>query len=120
MVRIHSGGQSENEKKERNKEYQHNWYLKNKKVQCERSARTRNKNKKLTKEYIKKLKTETPCADCGKFYPSYVMDFDHKYNKKFLISRSVSSGIHTLDKIKEEISKCDIVCANCHRIRTFG
>lgn len=60
-----------------------------------------------------------PCMDCGVQYPSYVMDFDHRpgVDKKFNISdfRSVSS----VKVFLEEIDKCDLVCANCHRIRTF-
>lgn len=35
--------------------------------------------------YVKKLKEENPCTDCGKYYPHYVMDFDHLNDKKFVI-----------------------------------
>lgn len=107
------------DKKERNREYQRKWYLANKELQKQRTAQNKKNNYTITREYIKKLKEKTPCADCGKYYPSFVMDFDHKENKEFLISRAVSSGTHTLEKIKKEIEKCDIVCSNCHRIRTF-
>ena len=47
-----------------------------------------------------------------------MLDFDHiNDDKKFNISeyRRHTSGFN---KVKEEISKCEIVCANCHRIRT--
>ena len=61
---------------------------------------------------------DAPCADCGTFYPSYVMDFDHVRGEKWmklsqLVTRSVTRA--TLDA---EIAKCDLVCANCHRERT--
>lgn len=70
----------------------------------------------LSKE-IKQLKESTPCADCGNNYPYYVMDFDHVRGEKTgNISHMVQSGV--TKKIKEEISKCEIVCANCHRERT--
>jgi hypothetical protein len=68
------------------------------------------------RQFIKTLKETTPCADCGVFYPSYVMDFDHKFDKRALVSEMVSMG--SMKKLKEEIAKCDIVCSNCHRIRT--
>jgi hypothetical protein len=58
-----------------------------------------------------------PCADCGLRYPSYVMDFDHRTpgEKSF----SVSEGYRlNMDRLKEEIAKCDVICANCHRERT--
>jgi len=67
--------------------------------------------------YIRDLKENSPCRDCGKFYPYYVMDFDHVRGKKHA---NVMELIPTLSKkkIDEEIAKCEIVCSNCHRIRT--
>jgi ssDNA-binding Zn-finger/Zn-ribbon topoisomerase 1 len=67
--------------------------------------------------YIRDLKEKSPCRDCGKFYPYYVMDFDHVRGKKHA---NVMELIPTLSKkkIDEEIAKCEIVCSNCHRIRT--
>jgi hypothetical protein len=70
-----------------------------------------NKNR----EYIKSLKEETPCKDCGKNYPYYVMHFDHLRDKKFNIGSSTNLKKVTL---LDEISKCEIVCANCHAERT--
>lgn len=58
-----------------------------------------------------------PCADCKVQYPYYVMDFDHLdgATKKFSLYK-----VHNATKraILEEIAKCDLVCANCHRERT--
>jgi hypothetical protein len=69
-------------------------------------------------QFIRDLKSTTPCKDCGKVFPYYVMDFDHLTDKKFNIARSVR--VKGINQIKEEISKCDIVCSNCHRVRTFS
>jgi hypothetical protein len=77
--------------------------------------RARNFSRKKRAE-IHRLK-EVPCADCGKEFPYYVMDFDHREGEIKLFSignRTTLSG----DKLMAEIAKCDIVCANCHRIRT--
>ena len=63
---------------------------------------------------------DIPCTDCGKKYPPFVMDFDHRDPnlKKGIVSRLVTwSG---WKKMIEEVKKCDVVCANCHRIRTHG
>lgn len=60
-----------------------------------------------------------PCADCGVQYPSYVMDLDHvpeRGKKKFNMSRQ--RGGFSVDELREELVKCDPVCANCHRERT--
>jgi hypothetical protein len=59
-----------------------------------------------------------PCVDCGKSYPIYVMDFDHMRDKQFLLSRAGQRG-YTLEQVKAEMAKCEVVCANCHRIRTY-
>lgn len=58
-----------------------------------------------------------PCADCGKSYPYYVMDLDHRDGdeKSFELSQATTSGRL---KVLEEIAKCDPVCSNCHRERT--
>lgn len=64
---------------------------------------------------LRELKESTPCADCGNKFPYYVMDFDHLGNKKFNVSAMIT---HNWEQIKEEISKCELVCANCHRVRT--
>lgn len=58
-----------------------------------------------------------PCLDCGLQYPPYVMDFDHVRGKKsFQIGQS---KCRSRDKVLAEIAKCDVVCSNCHRLRTF-
>lgn len=61
-----------------------------------------------------------PCMDCGQSYPSYVMDFDHRdpSTKKFDIAKVYK--ISSEQKLRDEIAKCDVVCSNCHRIRTHG
>jgi len=81
-------------------------------------ARTR-KARRIKKRYLIQAKNK-PCEDCGKQYPHYVMDFDHRKNVDKLteIAHLVTKN-WSLDRIKEEVEKCDIVCSNCHRIRTF-
>lgn len=64
---------------------------------------------------------DVPCADCGnKFHPA-AMDFDHLpgHKKKFTIASTVTNH-SPLEEIKEEMSKCDVVCSNCHRVRTYN
>jgi hypothetical protein len=62
---------------------------------------------------------DVPCVDCdGRFAPC-VMDFDHRdeRTKNYTVSRMI--GRAGTAKILAEIAKCDIVCANCHRDRTY-
>ena len=76
------------------------------------------KQKAYLAQYLRDLKTKTPCVDCGINYPYYVMDFDHVRGQKHA---NVMELVSTLSKkkIDEEIAKCVIVCSNCHRIRHY-
>lgn len=57
-----------------------------------------------------------PCADCGNRFPPVCMDFDHvRGEKKFSLSRAMT---RSMEEVLSEIAKCEVVCANCHRIRT--
>ena len=71
------------------------------------------------RDYIMEAKCR-PCADCGRSFPHYVMDFDHLpgADKKFILSR-YKVETRTMQEVVEEIAKCEVVCANCHRVRTF-
>lgn len=60
---------------------------------------------------------DVPCMDCGGRFPPECMDFDHvRGEKKFTIGPYVLCADQ--EWFLEEVLKCDIVCANCHRIRT--
>lgn len=56
-----------------------------------------------------------PCVDCGENDP-VVLEFDHLGDKRFGISRGVRDK--NWDLFLAEIAKCEVVCANCHRLRT--
>lgn len=70
-------------------------------------------NKKFIIEYLQK----NPCVDCG-ITDVRVLEFDHIGVKTKNISELIQRP-HTLEKIKKEITQCEVVCANCHRIRTM-
>jgi len=65
------------------------------------------------------LKECIPCTDCNKFYPSVCMGWDHlpQYTKLFQLGGAIPKGI-TSQQILEEINKCELVCHNCHALRT--
>jgi hypothetical protein len=77
-----------------------------------RKYRTRNLN------HVMLIKSKSVCADCGLQYPPVCMDFDHTGSDKVRdISVLVTQGA-SIAAIDAEIAKCELVCANCHRIRT--
>lgn len=60
-----------------------------------------------------------PCTDCKNSYPPFVMDFDHLGHEKKIFNIShMRRHKMSFDKIKAEILKCEVVCSNCHRIRS--
>jgi hypothetical protein len=75
------------------------------------------RRKEQVRDFIRQAKNK-PCADCNQIYPYYVMQFDHVRGDKRLNIGNVSSRGLSMSKLIKEINKCDVVCANCHAIRT--
>lgn len=73
------------------------------------------KIRRWRREEIDKLKT-TGCTICGYNKCVWALDFHHidPTTKKFRIANALSE-LKDLNKIKEEITKCELICANCHR-----
>ena len=69
-------------------------------------------------EEINQYKLDKGCADCGYNLHSAALEFDHLpgTEKSFNIGEKVRSL--KAERIWEEIAKCEVVCANCHAIRT--
>jgi hypothetical protein len=95
--------------KEHYEKYKDEYKFRNK----ERKERLLNENTNYLLSYLK----EHHCVDCGESNP-IVLEFDHiKPNEKeFGISKMMRD--YTWDQILKEIDKCEVVCANCHKIRT--
>lgn len=66
-------------------------------------------------QLLRRLKNK-PCMDCQGWFDHWQMEFDHREHKEF----NISSGLALpMEKLLAEIKKCDVVCANCHKTRTF-
>jgi hypothetical protein len=97
----------------RQREAEHRWYRANR----ERVYAKKNRKRERLRARIKAAK-EVPCTDCGVCYPFYVMDFDHVDGEKVMdVSKVVNFG--SVTKLERELTKCEVVCANCHRERTW-
>jgi hypothetical protein len=86
-------------------------YLKHK----ENYQRLKRESNDRRMEIKNRLKMQ-PCKDCGKQFNPWIMEFDHRdpSQKKICASSHCS-----LEDFKIELEKCDVVCANCHRERTY-
>lgn len=80
-----------------------------------RNTRLRQEISNYTKQYLQ----NNPCVDCGE-KDIVVLEFDHKRDQfvKFKAVSSMIRALYSFNKIKEEINKCEVRCANCHRRKT--
>ncbi|MEI8270573.1 MAG: hypothetical protein WCG45_04330 [bacterium] len=83
--------------------------------------KTQKRNTKLMSEilnYVQQYLLKNPCVDCGES-DVVVLEFDHIGKvPKFKAVSSLIRGRYPLEKIIEEIGKCEVRCANCHRKKT--
>jgi hypothetical protein len=77
--------------------------------------------REAAREMVIAIKTGNPCMDCGESFHHVAMDFDHRTgeDKRAQVSHLQKHGA-SIDVILAEIAKCDLVCANCHRVRTYN
>lgn len=80
----------------------------------------RNEKRKATQLWIFELKKATACADCGFRYHPCVMDFDHLDQTRKTKSVSDLAKHGSTRTLERELQHCELVCANCHRMRTFN
>lgn len=96
--------------------YNQAWYIKNKEAQLARCTERRKRVGNEVKEFIR-LEKSKPCTDCKNAFPPCAMDFDHLRDKLVDLNVAVKRN-WPIERVKEEIAKCELVCAVCHRIRT--
>jgi hypothetical protein len=107
-------------KKLKAKEVSAKWYQNNKDITRERTRKHHQSYRHEKRDRVRVIKETNPCSDCrGKFHFS-AMDFDHVTGEKLGDVGTLVSKNANWDKIQEEIAKCELVCANCHRIRSWN
>ena len=108
--------------REAQRAYQADWFQRRKDTKKQRAVRARAKNKfrEQRRQWLRSLKEGHPCADCERTFHFAAMGWDHLPGTKklFCISAHLSIG-YSEQKILAEIAKCELVCANCHAIRTY-
>lgn len=119
-ARINDRKASENRKGKRlySSEYRKEWYerIKQNKEWLDKKRQSSNERSRKVKEFISNYKIEKGCTDCGYNSHHSALDFDHIIGVK---SINVSNA-KSISQALKEIEKCEVVCANCHRIRTYN
>jgi hypothetical protein len=95
----------------REKDKKHNKTISRQNSNKQRMNKWRDNNRQKLLEYLK----DKCCIDCSESDP-VVLDFDHQHTKSHNISGMLLHA--SWQRILEEITKCEIRCANCHRRRT--
>lgn len=80
------------------------------------SLESLNGKKRLNRILIAELK-KGPCVDCGQTFHPVCMDFDH-LNPETKTRNISAMAQQSKETILAEIAKCELVCANCHRLRS--
>jgi hypothetical protein len=95
---------------EKRRECRRKWYANNKSSEKEHVK----KRKREIKQWFQKYKSGLKCKACGENHPA-IIDFHHTgEEKEHGISKMVAEG-YSIERITEELNKCEILCSNCHR-----
>lgn len=94
--------------------YNVKYYARNRAKEIERVV----SRQRATLAFLRELR-RVPCTDCGRRFKPHQMDFDHRDpNQKLFNVTSARAMLMQRDRLLAEIEKCDVVCANCHAVRT--
>lgn len=93
------------------REYRRDYYQRNKESE---KARISARSKEL-KQWMRSLKSTLSCSTCGENHP-YCLEFHHldSGEKDMAVSQAIVNG-WSKERVLDEISKCQVLCANCHR-----
>ena len=97
------------------KAYGREHYERNKSRYLENATKRTRRVLRDRMEYVVRYLATHPCVECGEGDP-VVLEFDHLRDKRFDIATGVRE--RNWQEALDEIEKCDVVCANCHRRRT--
>lgn len=100
---------------EKQKQAKRDWYKRNKAKVAETSRQQRARNR----EWLNEQKS-VPCQDCKLTWPPYVMEYHHRIDEEKLDSVGNLLMNAGRQRVLDEIAKCDLLCSNCHRVRTHG
>lgn len=95
-------------------EYAAEYYVRNRVKRVEYNRRQRQE----AAAWYLELKKGRPCADCGGVFHPAAMQWDHPPGaEKVAHVAELYRGSRT--RVLKEIAKCELVCANCHAVRTY-
>ena len=94
------------------------WWRRNKKEQYKKSYANRFSRAVKAREWLEDLKRGLKCSRCGFSHPA-ALDFHHVSGSKDFAVSNWYQFTQSITRIKKEIAKCEVLCANCHRIEHY-
>ena len=80
----------------------------------------RKKRMDRRKNILRRWKEMKGCQSCGTKGPWVIFDIDHiDHTKKTMFDFNTSLARHSWSHIKEELTNCQVLCRNCHAIKTY-
>lgn len=101
---------------EEKRKYQRDHYAKNRKIYLARKKKCRKAQYGRSKAIVIEAK-KVGCFDCKIEFRHWVLQFDHVRGRK--LGNVCDMLMLPENQLRKEITKCDIVCANCHADRTY-
>lgn len=99
-------------------EYDRAYYSKTKARRHSAKKRNGLAVRKRNRDFIVAYLQQNPCVDC-EIDDIRVLEFDHVRGEKKSNVSDLARRYASLERLQEEIDKCDVRCANCHRIKTI-
>lgn len=95
------------------REYNKGWYQRHKEQLLEK----RRQHKVELRQWLRRYKSKLRCVECGENHPA-CLQFHHrnKEEKSFDIGKAISRTYTSIRRLEKEISKCEVLCGNCHAI----
>jgi len=98
--------------------YMKEHYKRNKDKYKAKSRKRNKEQRKRNKDYVAFVKSLSCCVDCGEDNP-IVLEYDHVRGEKRMCVSDMARQSYSIKTIQREIDKCELRCANCHRIVTY-
>ena len=91
------------------------WYRRNKDTHKQNVAEVKRRTIAEARAYVLEYLSTHPCETCGESDPA-VLEFHHRpgTNKRMRVGAMMGGG-YSVKKVRQEIAKCQVLCANCHR-----
>lgn len=101
------------------REIWYRWYQKNKATHHARCRIITIRKRREIRAWLNELKRDKSCVRCGFNHPA-ALDFHHtRHDKEFNVGDVLRDG-YSKERIEKGLAKCELICANCHRIEHHG